>query len=160
MCVDLSHLNRYVKRERYKSATPAQAVADITAEVAKNFTKLDAAKKGYHQCPLDEGSQDLTTFITHFGWFKFLRTTYGISSISSSRMDEAFDGLLGFRRVVDSVIIYNNDPAQHTQHVWQFLQHCVENKITLTSTSGNLPNQPSHSLGYVCPRRATTWTHR
>ena len=97
MCVDLSHLNRYVKRERYKSATPAQAVADITAEVTKNFTKLDAAKKGYHQCPLYEGSQDLTTFITHFGWFKFLRTTYGISSISSSRMDEAFDGLLGFR---------------------------------------------------------------
>jgi hypothetical protein len=26
LCVDLSHLNRYVKRERYHSATPAQAV--------------------------------------------------------------------------------------------------------------------------------------
>jgi len=31
MCVDLSHLNRYVKRERYQSPTPAEAVADITA---------------------------------------------------------------------------------------------------------------------------------
>ena len=35
MCVDLSHLNRYVKRERYHSATPAQAVADIATENAK-----------------------------------------------------------------------------------------------------------------------------
>ena len=58
LCVDLSHLNKYVKRERYQSATPAQAVADISAENAKIFTKLDAMK-GYHQCPLDEESQTL-----------------------------------------------------------------------------------------------------
>ena len=44
LCVDLSHLNRYVKRERYQSAAPAQAVADIATENAKTFTKLDALK--------------------------------------------------------------------------------------------------------------------
>ena len=63
LCVDLSQLNKYVKRERYQSATPAQAVADIAAQSAKVFTKLDALK-GYHQCPLDPCSQLLTTFIT------------------------------------------------------------------------------------------------
>ena len=41
MCVDLSHLNKYVKRERYQSATPSQAVADIHTNYAKIFTKLD-----------------------------------------------------------------------------------------------------------------------
>ena len=71
MCVDLSRLNRFVERERYQSATPAQAVADIAAESAKIFTKLDAIK-GYHQCPLDEDSQLLTTFITPFGRFRYL----------------------------------------------------------------------------------------
>ena len=55
MCVDLGHLNRYVKRKRYQSATPAQTVADITAENAQIFTKIDT-KKGYHQCPLDKTS--------------------------------------------------------------------------------------------------------
>jgi len=44
---DLSRLNKYVKRERYQSVTPAQAVADIATENAKIFTKLDALK-GYH----------------------------------------------------------------------------------------------------------------
>ena len=108
MCVDLSHLNKFVKRERYQSPTPAQTVADIAAENAKVFTKLDALK-GYHQCPLDEESQPLTTFITPFGRFK-----YGISSISehyNRRMDEAFAGLSGYRRVVDDVVIYDSDPS-------------------------------------------------
>ena len=71
MCVDLSHHNKYVKRERYQSATPSQAVADIHANHTKIFTKLDAMK-GYHQCPLDDESQLLTTFITPFGRFKYL----------------------------------------------------------------------------------------
>lgn len=42
MCVDLSRLNRYVRRERYQSCTPAQAVADIAASDAKFFTVMDA----------------------------------------------------------------------------------------------------------------------
>ena len=71
MCVDLSHLNRYVKRERYQSTSPTEAVADMAASNAKFFTVLDA-RKGYHQCPLDAESQLLTTFITPFGRFKYL----------------------------------------------------------------------------------------
>ena len=81
MCVDLSHLNKYVIRERYQSLTPAQAVADIAACDAKIFTVLDALK-GYHQCPLDQESQSFTTFITPFGRFKYLRAPYGICSTS------------------------------------------------------------------------------
>ena len=67
MCVDLSCLNRYVRQEQYQSPTPA--FADIVASNVKVFTMLDAIK-GYHQCPLDEQSQLLTTFITLFGRFK------------------------------------------------------------------------------------------
>ena len=98
MCVDLSHLNRFVRRERYQSCSPAEAVADMAASNAKFFTVLDA-RKGYHQCPLDAQSQLLTTFITLFGRFKYLRAPYGISSISEHYdrcMAEAFIGLSGF----------------------------------------------------------------
>ena len=72
MCIDLSCLNRYVWRERYQSPTPAEAIADITADDAKYFTIIDAAK-GYHQCSLDEESQLYTTFIALFGRFKYLQ---------------------------------------------------------------------------------------
>ena len=99
MCVDLSRLNKYVRRERYQLPTPAEAIADITADEAKYFTVIDAAK-GYHQCPLDKESQLYTTFITPFGCFKYLRTPYGLSSIAehyNKWMAEAFEGLTGFR---------------------------------------------------------------
>ena len=76
MCVNLSHLNKYVIHVRYQSLTPAQAVADIVASKAKIFTVFDTLK-GYHQCLLDEGSQSLTTFIAPFGRFKYLRAPFG-----------------------------------------------------------------------------------
>ena len=112
MCVDLSRLNRYVKREMYQSASPAEAVADSAAESAKIFDAL--------KCPLDEASQLLSTFINPFGRFKYLRAPYGIYSISehyNCRMDEAFAGLTGYRHIVDDVVIYDSDTGQHIDHV-------------------------------------------
>ena len=79
--VDLTKVNPYVKRERYQSLTPAEQVVDIAKSGARYFTSIDAIK-GYHQIPLDEESQDITTFITPYGRFKYLRAPYGISSIS------------------------------------------------------------------------------
>ena len=116
-----------------QSETPAQAVADIAADHAKIFTKLDALKD-YHQCPLEKESQLLTTLITPFGRFKFLRAPFSILSISehyNRRMDEAFSGLTGYRRIVDDVVIYDNDEAQHERHVRQFLQIYAERDISL-----------------------------
>ena len=127
MCVDLSHLNRFVKRERYQSSSPAEAVADMATSNVKFFTILDA-RKGYHQCHLDAQSQPLTTFITPFGRFKYLRAPYGISSISEhyDRRTEAFAGLSGLRRIIDNIVIFDSDATQHANHVRSFLQRCAD----------------------------------
>ena len=89
--------------------------------------------KGYHQCPLDQENQPLTTLITPFGRFKYLRAPYVISSISEHydrRMAEAFAGLTGFRRIVDDIVIYDSNITQHANHVREFLQRCAEKQIT------------------------------
>ena len=133
MCVDLSKLNRFVRREHYPSVTPAEAVADIAQAKAKRFTVFDALK-GYHQVPLDEESQALTTFITPFGRFKYLRAPYGICSISdhyNRRMDGAFAGMQDFCRVVDDVILFDGTPEQHIQHLREALRRCEQQKISL-----------------------------
>ena len=155
MCVDLSHLNKYVRRERYQSPTPAQAVADIASEQARVFTKIDA-RKGYHQCPLDGESQQLTTFITPCGRFKYLRAPYGISSISehyNRRMDEALAGLSGFRRIVDDVVIYDRDPEQHDHHVRRFLQRCADLNITLNENKFVYAQPEVRFAGFVHQQR-------
>ena len=69
MCVDLSKLNKFVRRERYPSVTPARAVTAIQQSKTKCFTVFNALK----ECPLDEESQKLTIFITPFGRFIYLR---------------------------------------------------------------------------------------
>ena len=137
MCVDLSKLNHYVRRERYQPPTPAEAVTDMATEDAKFFTVIDAMK-GYHQCPLDEKSQALTTFITPFGRYKYLRAPYGLSSIAkhyNRRMAEAFEG---FRRIVDDIVIYDRDEASHMDHVRQFLQRCRDKGISLNKEKWQL----------------------
>ena len=109
VCVDLSHLNRYVKRKRYQSPTPAEAVADIAASSAKVFTVLDAMK-GYHQCPLEKNSQLLTTFITPHGRFCQEKNCppenfYPRTKVFSDRVENFCPTLKIFVRLVGSWIL-------------------------------------------------------
>ena len=63
-----------------------------------------------------------------------MREPYGLSSISEHydrRMYEAFQGLTHFRRIVDDVLVYDEDPLSHVDHVRQFLQRCEERSISL-----------------------------
>ena len=72
--------------------------------------------KGYHQFPLDQESQFLTTFITPFSRIKYLRAPYGVSSISEHYdrcMAEALAGLKGFCCIVDDIVICDSDITQH-----------------------------------------------
>ena len=101
LCLDFTHLNKFVQRERYQSATPSESVANMASAEAKVFTTFDALK-GYHQCPLDEESQLLTTFVTPFGrWMSTRNAPNGVSSISqhyNRRIDTAFQGMSQFAK--------------------------------------------------------------
>ena len=151
MCGDFTKLNKFVKRERYTISTPEMAVADIAKSKAKIFTTFDALK-GYHQVPLDEISQKLTTFITPFGRYKFLQAPYGISSISEHydrRMDSAFEGLTGFRRVVDDIVIFDENEEKHIEHVRQFLRRCEEKGILLNPDKFKFGQPEANFAGFM-----------
>ena len=92
------------------------------------------ALKGYHQCPLEETSQLLTTFITPFGRYKLLGAPFGICSISehyNRGMDEAFSGLKNYHKIVDDVLIFDCDFDSHITRVRQFFKRCEEQQISL-----------------------------
>ena len=133
LCVDFTQLKTFVQRERYQSATHSESVANIASAEAKVFTTFDALK-GYHQCPLDEESQLLTTFITPFGRWMYLRAPYGVSSISehcNRRMDTAFQGMSQFAKLVDDVVVCDKSRKDNTHRVYEFLQRCLERGISL-----------------------------
>jgi len=45
-------------------------------------------------------------------------------------MEEALEGLSGYRRIVDDIVIYDKDPQQYVQHVKQFLQWCSDKQLS------------------------------
>ena len=66
LCVDLTKLNESVRRENCPLPSTDQLLAQFAG--ATVFTKLDC-NSGFHQVPLDEDSQELTTSSPHLDVF-------------------------------------------------------------------------------------------
>ena len=132
ICVDLTKLNRHVDRPIHPLTTPKQAVSNISSK-AKYFTTYDATH-GYWQIPLTEESQALTTFITPWGRFKFLRGPMGLVSTGDEycrRTDAALGHIPRLHRVVDDMLAEANDLATCYSDARLLLTTCRENNITL-----------------------------
>lgn len=97
LCVDLTHLNKWMRRERHILPAVDHTLAMLAG--TKVFTKLDATT-GFWQIPLSGESWLLTTFITPFGRYAFNRLPFGISSAPEhfqrrmSQMLEGCDGVV------------------------------------------------------------------
>ena len=134
VCVDLTKLNEHVQRPVYPSSTPRQAVNKINPG-SKFFSTLDA-KSGYWQLPHEKSAQNLTTFLTPWGRYKYLRAPMGLASTGDEycrRGDDALQDLDNYSKVVDDILVYDESLEDNYKHVKQVLERCRENKITLNA---------------------------
>ena len=133
LCVDLTQLNKAVKREIY----PMKSVQDSLTQMAgaKIFSKLDA-NSGFWQIPLDEESKLLTTFITPFGRFKFNRLPFGISSapeIFQRAMSVIIEGLEGVICHMDDILIFGSSTQEHDNRVRAVMERIKKSGMTLNN---------------------------
>lgn len=131
ICVDLKKLNDAVKREHYMLPNLDDISPDLNG--AKVFSKLDASS-GFYQIPLDDKSCELTTFITPMGRYCFKRIPFGITSapeIFQRHMSELLSGLDGVKVIVDDVLIYGKDDAEHDQHLSAALRKIHDSGLKL-----------------------------
>ena len=153
LCVDLTRLNRFVKRPTYPVRPPHDAVTGIPAG-SRWMTTLDAAM-GYFQVPLAEPSQDLTCFITPWGRMKFLRAPQGCVSAGDEynrRGDMALGDIPNTVKVVDDLLAYDATYRDHLAHVIAVVQRCDERGITLNAKKFAFAR---HEVTY-CGYRITT----
>ncbi|UYV63017.1 K02A2.6-like [Cordylochernes scorpioides] len=130
--VDLTGLNKYVRRPAYPVRVPREVVARIPPGM-QFFSTLDALH-GYWQVPLDEKSKKLTTFITPWGNYRYCRNVMGLCSAGDEhnrRGDEALFGIQNVEKVVEDIIIFDSDYKTHVQRVRQVISRCQEHGITL-----------------------------
>ncbi|KAE8738817.1 hypothetical protein FOCC_FOCC015686, partial [Frankliniella occidentalis] len=76
MVVDMRNVNAALLRERYPIPTREEMLCKISG--SKWFSSLDF-KWCYLQFELKEDVRNLTTFVTHFGMFRFKRMAFGLS---------------------------------------------------------------------------------
>jgi hypothetical protein len=132
MCVDLTKLNRFVRRPTNPQLTPWEVVRNIP-KGTKHYAVFDALK-GYHQIELDEESRALTSFMTPFGRMRYCRLPMGLSSAGDvftlsygNAVDEAVDG----RRATEDTLLRGASTQELVENTKQFFNQCLENNITL-----------------------------
>ena len=127
-CVDYRRLNAITKKDRYPIPLIEETLAQL--EGAKYFIKIDI-RQAFYRIRMSEDSEELTTFLTRFGAFKYLIMPFGLCNGPASWQhlinDTLFDFLHCFvQAYLDNILIYSKTLKEHHSHVRQVLQRLRE----------------------------------
>ena len=138
LCIDPAHLNAALLREHYQLPTLDDVLDKFSG--SKVFSKLDV-KSAYWHLELDETSSLLTTMITPFGRFRWLRLPFGLcvsSEIFQRHLSQALDGLQGVACIADDLALMGKDDDNHADRLHKLLSRCSEKGIKLNSSPDKL----------------------
>ena len=131
ICLDPRPLNKAILREHFQLPTLEDTATCLSG--ARIFSKLDA-NHGYWQIPLDDESQQLTTFNSPFGRYCFTRMPFGIKSaqeIFQKRMTQNFGDLEGVETDIDDILVWGKTEEEHHKRLKAVLQRCQDIHLTL-----------------------------
>ncbi|CAB0016247.1 unnamed protein product [Nesidiocoris tenuis] len=152
ICVDLSQLNRSVKRQYHPIPKIELSLAEVNG--AKYFSKLDA-NHGFWQLNLAKESQDYTTFITPFGRFKFRKLPFGITSAPEEyqkRISMILEGSKNCLSHLDDILIWGNSKEEHDQCLREVLEKLQAAGVTLNKKKTAFCKESVTYLGFLLSR--------
>jgi len=123
-CVDYWKLNMMTWKDRY----PIPLIDETLARLGKAriFTKLDI-RQAFHRIRIHPDSEDLTTFRTRYGTYKFKVVPFGLTNGPATYQrymnDVLFDYLDDFcTAYLDDILIYSENELEHEEHVKKVLE--------------------------------------
>ena len=129
--VDYQRLNRQCLRETHHCAPPFHVASQVPPGTKK--TVLDAVDS-YHSVELDNESQLLTTFITEWGRYMYLRVPQGFiaaGDMFTSRFDDIIAGIPRKVKIIDDTLIHSDSIEDSFWNAWDFLTVCAENGVVV-----------------------------
>ena len=124
LCVDFQSLNKVTKKDCY----PLPLIMDLldAPQKARIYTKIDL-QHAYHLVRIAKGNKWKTAFQTCYSSFEWLVMPFGLTNGPAAFqrfMNDIFGDLLDQCIVVylDNILIYSDNPEQHTKHVREVLQ--------------------------------------
>ena len=152
ICVDLKRLNAAISREKYVLPTIDDVLNNLSG--AACFSTLDASS-GYWQLALDEESSKLTTFITPFGRYRFVRLPFGICSASEifqREMSELLSEMAGVSVYQDDILVYGKDVAEHDKRLEEVFNIIEKSGLKLNQNKCKLRKSGLEFLGHWIDR--------
>ena len=149
ICVDLTHLNQSVCRERHPLPAVEQTLAQLAD--ARIFSTLDA-NSGFWQIPLSLESALLTTFITPQGRYCFHRLPFGITSAPEHfqrRMSDLLSDLEGVVCMMDDILVYGRTTEEHDERLVRVLHKLRQAGLTLNRDKCQFSQTQVKFLGQV-----------
>ena len=146
--VDFQPGNKACLRETHHTPPPFDMVSSIPPNSYK--TVLDAFN-GYHQVMLDEESRRLTTFITEYGRYQYLRTPQGHCSAGDAytkRYDDIVAGVERQCKCIDDTLLHDADIEQAFFHTFDYLKLCGSNGVTLNPDKFKFCRREVEFVGY------------
>ena len=150
-CVDYRKLNAIIKKDRY----PLPLIEETLARLAKAkvFTKLDI-RQAFYRIRMKKGVEDLTTFRTRYGSYKYKVLPFGLCNGPASFQryinDVLFDCLDDIcTAYVDDILIYSDDPLEHEAHVKKVLQRLKDAGLQADIKKSEFSVTSTKFLGYI-----------
>jgi transposase InsO family protein len=150
-CVDYRKLNAVTKKDRY----PLPLVDELMERLsrAKIFTKLDI-RQGFHRIRMSPESEDLTTFRTRYGAYKYRVMPFGLTNgpatfqrfVNENFMEYLDDFLTAF---IDDLLIYSNNELEHEEHVKKVLTRLREAGLQASISKCEFHVKRTKYLGFI-----------
>ena len=118
-CVDYRKLNAMTKRNRY----PLPLIEEVIGKImgCKHLTRLDIIA-AFNKLRMHPDSEDMTTFITALGAYKYRVLPFGLTNGPSTFQQYINDTLWDFlndfcQAYLDDILIYSRTKKEHQKHV-------------------------------------------
>jgi transposase InsO family protein len=150
-CVDYRKLNAITRKDRY----PLPLIGELIERLgkAKIFTKLDI-RQGFHRIRMTKEAEDLTTFRTRYGSYKYHVMPFGLTNgpatfqrfINETFIEYLDDFLTAY---VDDLLIYSDNEKQHREHVKKVLQRLREAGLQASISKCEFHVTRTKYLGFI-----------
>jgi hypothetical protein len=124
ICIDYRSLNKVIVKNKY----PLPRIEDLFDQLrgASVFSKIDP-RSGYHQLRIRPSDIPKTTFITKYGLYEFMVTSFGLTDAPAYfmyLMNSVFMDYLDKFVVVfiDDILIYSQNEQEHDEPLRKVLQ--------------------------------------
>ena len=119
--INLQKLNSQSARETHHCKSPFQLASQVPVNTKK--TVIDAVD-GYHAIQLEPENQKLTSFITEWGRYVYLRMPQGFKAsgdVYTRRFDDISNHVPNKIKTVDDTLLYTNSIEESFHSTWDFL---------------------------------------